>query len=187
MTCPYCESPVTATTEECATCHLTFPKTCALFGAIPRTHQKIFDATNQLTKAQQNEIKKHIVRLCGKYPQLYVQIILQAFPPPHPMRTQVFWLFNAAAFSGETLQGPDNHTLFLAIDPGTREVAIMPGYGLEPFLDETALNELLDSAADQWKNGNWSNGIHNVLNSLDQQLELITQPVDRNQSLPDEF
>jgi hypothetical protein len=103
------------------------------------------------------------------------------------MRTQVFWMFNAAGFSGDTRRGPDNHTLLIAIDPGRREAALMPGYGLEPFLDEDFLTDLLASSDNYWKRGDWPGGVFSLLEMLDPYLETITQPDDRKLSIPDEF
>lgn len=187
MTCPYCEAPVALSAQECGSCHLTFPKTTALFGAMPRIQREVYDSTRQLTAGQHKEIQKHILRMRTKYPQLYVQVVLHSFPPPHPMRTQVFWIFNAAGFSGDTRRGPDNHTFLIAIDPGRREVALMPGYGLESFLDPEFLSELLDAAEPHWSRGDWPGGVVTLLERLDPHLETITTPADRNLSLPDEF
>jgi uncharacterized membrane protein YgcG len=187
MTCPYCEAPVARSAQECGSCRLTFPKTSALFGALPRIQREVFDSTRQLTAGQHKDIQKHIQRIQSKYPQLYVQAMLHSFPPPHPLRTQVFWMFNAAGFSGDTRRGPDNHTFLIAIDPGRREVALMPGYGLEACLDEAYLASLLDSTARSWEQGDWTGGILALLDLLDPYLETITIPHDRNLSIPDEF
>lgn len=187
MTCPYCEAPIAPAAQECESCHLTFPKTSALFGAMPLIHREVHDSTRQLTKSHKKDIQKHILRLRMKYPQLYVQVILYPFPPPHPMRTQVFWMFNAAGFSGDTRRGPGNHTLVIAIDPARREVALMPGYGLEPFMDESLLTNLLDSSDTFWQIGDWPGGIISLLGRLDSHLEIMTQPHDRRLTTPDEF
>ena len=187
MTCPYCESPIPSDAPSCQACHLTFPKTGALFGAVPRIHHEVFDSTRQLTTTQQKSILKHIHRTQGKYPQLYIQVVLHSFPPPHPIRTQVFWLFNAAAFSGNTRRGSDNHTLLIAIDPGRMESAIMPGYGLEPLINESLLAELLDEAAPSWKRGDWSAGILCLLDKLDSHLKDLTEPDTSGRLTPEEF
>jgi hypothetical protein len=187
MRCPYCETPISSSAQECETCQLTFGKAAALFGAVPRIHREIFDSTRQLSFSQHKSISKHILHICSKFPQLYVQLVLHSFPPPHPMRTQVFWLFNAGGFSGETRRGPANHTLLIAIDPGRREACLMPGYGLEPFLDEEFLTGLLDATEAYWFRGDWPGGVAKLLELLEDKLETITQPVDPNLSISTEF
>jgi hypothetical protein len=147
----------------------------------------VHDTTRQLSASQQKDLQKHILRIRTKYPQLYVQVVLHSFPPPHPMRTQVFWMFNATGFAGDTRRGSDNHTLLIAIDPVRREAALMPGYGLEPFLDEDLLAALLDESEIHWKRGDWPGGVLALLEMLDPHLESITRPDDRNHLLPDEF
>ncbi len=99
-----------------------------------------------------------------------------SFPQEHPFSMHVFWLFNAAAFDGGSRRGKDNHALLLAIDPARGESAIMPGYGLEPFLNHEALDHLLELAGPSWADGQWAAGILRVLDGLDQWLETIATP-----------
>ena len=63
-----------------------------------------------------------------------------------------------------------------AIDPARGESAIMPGYGLEPFLAAEAVDHLLELAGPAWENGRWADGILRVLDGLDQWLETIGLP-----------
>ena len=56
------------------------------------------------------------------------------------------------------------------------ESAIMPGYGLEPFLQREALDHLLEIASPAWETGHWAEGLAMVLDGLDKLLESIAIP-----------
>ncbi len=111
-----------------------------------------------------------------RFPELSMQVVMHEFPLEHPFSMHVFWLFNAAAFDVHGARGKDNHALLLVIDPARGEAAIIPGYGLEPFLNHEALDHLLELAGPAWEHGLWANGILRVLDGLDQWLETIAKP-----------
>ena len=90
----------------------------------------------------------------------------------------VFWLFNAGNFAGDSRRGKDNHALLLALDPTRGEAAIMPGYGLEPFLNQESRDHLLELGGTAWENSNWAEGISRVLDGVDRLLESISIPDD---------
>ena len=171
----------------CGSCHLTFPKTCVLFGALPRIQGEVHDSVGVLTANQIKEIQRQIKRMRDKYPQLYVQVLFYSSNRVYPMRTEVFWLFNAAAFSGDTHRWADNHTFFVAIDPWIGEAALMPGYGLEPLLSENILGEMLDGAGHFWVEWNWVGGLSCILKLLDDCLGPQTEALKGQLVSPGEY
>lgn len=122
-----------------------------------------------------------------RFPQLVLQVVMHRFPEEHPMSLHVFWLFNAAAFAGEGNRGRDNHALLLAIDPGRGEAAIIPGYGLEPFLAPEAVDQLLQAASPAWAANRWTDGILRLLDGLDQWLETTALPDETSTAPAGEF
>ena len=187
MRCPFCESPLSPSSTVCDKCHLTFPKTCALFGTPPHIHNEIYDSTRLLTVSQSTSIHRHIARIRAKYPELKIQIVFHSFPPPHPIKTQVFWLFNAAGISMEIHRGTKNRTILIAIDPSSKLAAMMSGYALESCLDENHMNRLLESAEPHWANGDWAEGINTILNQLDSHFSSVATPDHSHRHVPDEF
>lgn len=176
MRCPYCQIPLQADAAECAACRLTFPRTSALLGALPRLAPVVADTTRLLGAADQAKLKKRIAEIQRRFPQLVMQVVMHAFPAEHPFAMHVFWLFNAGNFAGDSRRGKDNHALLVALDPTRGEAAIMPGYGLEPFLKPETLDHLLELAGPAWESGRWADGISRVLDGLDQLLESIAVP-----------
>lgn len=176
MRCPYCQLPLHANAPECPACRLTYPRTCALVGAVPRLMAMVADTTRSLSPSDQAKLKRRISAIQQRFPQLVLQVVMHRFPEEHAFSMHVFWLFNAASFAGDGRRGKDNHALLLALDPARGEAAIMPGYGLEPFLAHEAVDHLLELAGPAWENGRWADGIMRVLDGLDQWLETIAIP-----------
>jgi uncharacterized membrane protein YgcG len=158
-----------------------------LLGAVPRLSPLVADTTRLLRTADQAKLKKRILEIQNRFPQLALQVVMHQFPEDHPFSLHVFWLFNAASFAGDGNRGKDNHALLLAIDPARGESAIIPGYGLEPFLAHEALDHLLELAGPAWETGRWADGILRVLDGLNQWLETIAYPDNARDKANGEF
>ena len=178
MRCPFCQTPLKADAAECPACRLTFPRTSALLGSMPRTTAVVSDTTRQLAPPDVAKLKKRIARIQRRFPQLVLQVVMHVFPEEHPFAMHVFWLFNAGNFAGDSKRGKDNHALLLALDPMRNEAAIMPGYGLEAFLKTEALDHLLELAGPAWESRRWADGLLQVLDGLDQLMESVAIPED---------
>lgn len=187
MQCPYCQTPLKADATECPACRLTFPRTSALVGALPRFSPVVADTTGLLGASDQARIKKRIAEIQRQFPQLVLQVVLHTFPVEHPFSMHVFWLFNAGNFAGDSRRGKDNHALLIAVDPTRGEAAIMPGYGLEPFLKTEPLDHLLELAGPAWQSHRWTEGIFRVLDGLVQLMETAAIPNDKAEHAKGEF
>lgn len=187
MECPFCQTPLKADASECPACRLTFPRTSALVGALPRLTPVVADSTRSLSASQQGKLKARIASMQRRFPQLVLQVVMHQFPTDHPFSMHVFWLFNAGNFAGDSRRGKDNHALLIAVDPSRGEAAIMPGYGLETFLKTEALAHLLELAGPAWGHARWADGIFGILDGLDRLLESIAVPEDGAGSLKGEF
>jgi uncharacterized membrane protein YgcG len=178
MLCPFCQTLLIADAQECPACRITFPRTSALVGALPRLSPVLADTTGQIDPHDQAKLKKRIAAIQRRFPQLVLQVVMHVFPTEHPFSMHVFWLFNAGNFAGDSKRGKENHALLIALDPNRSEAAIMPGYGLETFLKPEALDHLLELAGPAWQNSRWTDGIMRVLDGLDQLLESIAIPIE---------
>lgn len=100
----------------------------------------------------------------------------------HPFSLHVFWLFNSANFAGDSQRGKAACALLIALDPVRSEAAIMPGDGLEKFLNDGALDSLLALADPEWEAQRWTAGILRVLDGLDELLESVAIPLDASEA-----
>jgi uncharacterized membrane protein YgcG len=187
MRCPYCESSLEPTTPECPACSLTFPRTCALVGALPRLNPVVADTTQSLRLREQKRIRRRIGEMQARFPELVVQVVMHGFPQEHPFTMHAFWLFNAGAFAGEGCRGRHNRALMLAVDPARGEAAVIPGYGLERLLRTEALAHLLELAGPAWEEGRWADGILGVLDGIERLLETAANPLETGGESNGEF
>lgn len=187
MRCPFCQNPVHIGAPECPSCRLTYPRTSQLVGAVPRLQPMVADTTRSLKAGEIRKLQGRIEQIQRRFPQLTLQVVMHQFPADHPFSMYVFWLFNAASFAGESNRGKNNHAILLAIDPARSEAAIMPGYGLEPFLNHTAVDHLLELAGPLWQSSRWADGILRVLDGLDSWLETIARPEEESVVTNGEF
>ena len=155
---------------------LTFPRTSALVGALPRLNPVVADTTGLLKGSVAGKMRKSIERLQRRFPQLVVQLVMHRFPAEHPFPMHAFWLFNAGAFAGEGKRGKDNHALLIVIDPYRQESAIVPGYGLEPLLQREALDHLLEMSGPAFQSAKWQIGLEILLDGLERLLESVSAP-----------
>lgn len=178
MRCPFCQGPLKPSAPECPACGLSYPRTCTLLGAVPRITPLVADTTGTLRTSDHKRVTRHLTRMQKRFPQLVPQVVMHRFPAEHPFSMHAFWLFNAADFAGASRRGRDNHALMLVIDPYREEAAIVPGYGLEPFLTRESLDRLLEMAEPAWQDLRWSDGILRVLDGIDLLLESIAVTED---------
>jgi len=178
MRCPYCQGPLNPSASECPACRLSYPRTCTLLGVVPRVSPLVADTTGTLRPADLKRVMRQLARMRRRFPQFVPQVVMHRFPAEHPFSMHAFWLFNAADFAGTSHRGRDNHALMLAIDPYRGEAAIVPGYGLEPFLTRDALDRLLEQAESAWQDQRWTDGVLRVFEGLDLLLESIAVTED---------
>ncbi len=172
--CPYCQTPIPPAAQECPACMLTFARTGALVGALPRLNPIVADTTGKLKSGVVLGLKKRIGKIQRRFPQLTVQVVMHRFPAEHPFAMHAFWLFNAGALAGEAKRGKDNHAILIMIDPYRQEAAIIPGYGLEPLLQQQALDHLLEMSGPAFQSGKWQLGIEVLLDGLDRYLDTVS-------------
>jgi uncharacterized membrane protein YgcG len=121
-------------------------------------------------------LKKRILKIQRRFPQLILQVVVHRFPADHPFGMHAFWLFNAGNFAGHSRRGKDNHSILITLDPSRAEAAISLGYGLESFLNPESLDAILDLASPAWLKANWADGLKIVLENLESLMESSATP-----------
>jgi uncharacterized membrane protein YgcG len=159
---------------------LTFPRTSALVGVLPRLNPVVADTVGCLKGGESTKLNRRIQGLQRRFPQLTVQVVMHRFPAEHPFTMHAFWLFNAGALAGEFQRGKDNRALLVVVDPYRQESAIVPGYALEPLLDQEALDHLLEMSAPAFREGKWMIGFEVLLDGLELLLEAVSTDGEEN-------
>lgn len=146
MQCPYCRTPLSETSEECSYCNLSLQSANALLGPLPRLLPGLNDTLGALGKKSRHQITKALAKLSQRFPQVSMHIITHEFDPNYSLSTHLFWLFNQGVFSAGDDIGGKNHAILLGLDISQRRVGVIVGYGLEPFLAQKSLDQVLEKA-----------------------------------------
>jgi hypothetical protein len=146
MRCPYCRTALDEQAFECPSCQLNVNRASRLMGSLPRIMPGVEDAAALLLP---REMRK----------------------PDQPIELFAFWIFNGGHLAQEAHKGGENRDVLFVLDPVHHRMALMVGYGLEPFLRQQALDHLLATAAPHMQEQRWLIGFLRVLDGLDLLLE----------------
>lgn len=171
MRCPYCDTDLKENSPDCPGCRLDLRRAAQLLGPVPKIEPEVCDSSGALTPAEIKRLRKQVDEIARRFPQVRVQIVFRHFSDGHPIRLHAFWMFNLGAFSTETEKLGDNRRILLLVDPVAADSALMLGYGLEPFITDEELDDLLEMAEDGWRNKEWQTGTITLLDGLESLLE----------------
>lgn len=167
MQCPYCRSPLTEGTKECPSCLLSLYTANSLLSPLPLTTRGLTDTTGILEKVSSKKISRALTALHKKFPQVEMHVFLKKFDTQFPIATHLFWLFNQGGFCPEHQKGGENRSILLGLDPSNEKIAVIVGYGLEPFLPTKALDHTLEKAQPSLASGDFTQAILTVIDALD--------------------
>lgn len=171
MRCPYCDAALEETSPECPGCRLDLRRAAQLLGPVPRIEPEVCDSSGALTPAESKRLRRQVDEIARRFPQVRVQLVFRHFTDGHPIRLHAFWMFNLGAFATETEKLGGNRRILLLVDPVAANAALTLGYGLEPFIADDELDDLLEMAEDRWRNKEWHAGAMTLLDGLDSLLE----------------
>jgi len=128
-------------------------------------HHRLLDSTGH------TRLLKRMDQFERRFPQVRLQILCRSFPTEHPYELYLFWIFNLGRISSDVEKGGNNRVILLTVDPQSSRSGILPGYGLEPFLELSELDDVLASADEAWAKGSWEEGFTSLIDGLDHLLE----------------
>ena len=127
--------------------------------------------TRSLDSAGEQPILRRLRAFHQRFPQCRINVLFSRFPEEFPPATHLFWLFNSGRLSEAGHIRGSNHDILIGIDPARRTAGLIIGYGLEPFLNQSALDEILNSATPVFKEGKLGDGVIDIIDRLDRLME----------------
>lgn len=146
MDCPYCHQPLAEATPVCPSCGFHGEALRKWLGEIPRLHAGLNDLAGVLDRGQQARIEAARRHFQHRFPQCDFHFVLGTFDPKVPLPVMAFALFNFGKVSAPNRQGGLNRDLLLVTDIEALRSHLAVGYGLEPFVPEARLVEMLEAA-----------------------------------------
>ena len=127
--------------------------------------------TQPLDPAGESPILRRVQAFRRRFPQCRVNVLINEFPEDFPPATYLFWIFNSGGLSEAGHIRGSNRDILLGIDPTRHAAGLMVGYGLEPFLSQDALDQIIKAGTPLLNAGNLSGGVVEIINRLSQVME----------------
>ncbi len=147
MLCPACQQPLHEAAPACAACGFSLAACDAAFGPLPLIEPPVTDLTGLLSRAGRAQVAAAAAEFGRRFPQASASLLLAAKPAAAPTRPWLFWVFNRSGLHSPLEKGGACRRFLLWIDPESRHLAVMCGYGFEPLLPSQTLKEALSIAA----------------------------------------
>jgi hypothetical protein len=174
--CPFCHAPLAETAPSCPRCNLDLQRTRGLLGPVPLLSPSgLTDLSQVLSAADEKSTRQATTAFHRRFPQCRILIIIKDFAPQFPLGVHLFWLFNTAGLSAEELKFGRNRDILIGVDPQQHHAGLIVGYGLEPFLPQTALERVLECATPHFKSGQVATGLTTLIDQLSNLMEGICQ------------
>jgi len=183
MQCPYCQAPAFETQLQCAQCGFSLDTVQSFFGIMPRLLPGVSDLASLLHSRDHRRIEDATARLRARFPQVTFSIATVRLHPAQPLTAYSFWLFNRGGICREVNRGALSRDLLLTIDAESARATLMIGYGLEPFVSQSALQELIRPATTEFTAQRWVDGIISVIDRTAAALGQIHQTLPRTYGL----
>jgi uncharacterized membrane protein YgcG len=141
--CPSCDGLVTENDPACLNCGYSFEFASRLLPYEAPELRKFIDFEGHLTREDIKTGQRALEKLRAHFPQITVCTCVAIVPEGVSISEFGFWLFNQSVPNGPRLVERRLHSILLNVDPDRCEAALTVGYGLDPFVDDAALEQCL--------------------------------------------
>ncbi len=146
MLCPACEHPLEETIAACAKCGFSLSQADAQFGAALQAQPRLTDLQGHLSKSGRTSIHKATLEFEQRFPAIPFTTLIHVAPEGTPYRPYLFWLFNRSGLHTALEKAGANRHILLWIDPDACHLSAILGYGLEPLVPDSIIQESLAAA-----------------------------------------
>ncbi len=175
MKCPSCDSLLETPDARCPSCKLSLQRLDMKFGLVPRHSRFLTDRTGRIAMNDMAQLRAALRLFEKKFPQILFSIFIDDLPDGSSISEFAFWMANRARFSSLEKKAGDNFDILLVVDLATRSAALTTGYGLEPYVQEEDLNEMLNALVLPLRDGRPADGIRALLDALVRRLREISK------------
>lgn len=170
MRCPACQFAALEGDAACRQCGFSLDMADQAFGIPPVLEHPVTDLAGELSGSERARIEKIVHAIERRFPQVTLAIAIAAAPAGVPPAAWAFWLFNRGSLFSPVERGGDNHGVLLAINTADNSATLTLGYGLEPFIAETALRQCLQEAAAELAKARYAVAVQSCMAGLDREL-----------------
>jgi len=143
--CPSCHAPATEIGRHCGFCGYSAEEAVKKFNFKPPALERFVDAEGRLKASEKRRLSHRIDQLERKYPQITFYFVLMRLSVKTDSREFGYWLFNASYPQNEEDVRKRPYGILFLIDLENRLASVTVGYGLDPFLTDSNLQQIMHS------------------------------------------
>ena len=154
MVCPSCLLRLPEPVNRCPGCQFTGADTVDLFPLALPPLQMMLDAAGLWSDEEHERIRHRVERLRRRFPQIHWSLCSLDAGEVVNLRLFGFWLLNASPLSSHETEEQRAWTVLLLFNGASGKVALVPGYGVEPWLTDVQWQKALATMMEPWNRGN---------------------------------
>lgn len=174
MKCPSCAHLLDAPADRCPQCKFSLSRMDMKFGLVPAHSRFLTDRSGTLALEDMEQLRAMLRLFQKKFPQTLFSILITELESGMSVAEYAFWLANRAKFGGVDKALADNFNLLLLIDLAGNTAALTVGYGLEPYIQESDLQDVLDELARAMRSHDLAAGLRACIEFLTQRLRVLS-------------
>jgi uncharacterized membrane protein YgcG len=170
MLCPSCSAILPVVADECPRCHFTATVCLEKYPFQAPRLERLIDPEERLQPHDLKLLNRAVNRFERRFPQTRVHLCVTRLPENADSREFGYWLFN---ISQPESQEEEHHRFFgilLVIDRANRSASATVGYGLDPFIDDGVLKNILTASKEDFQQGEYAQGVARFLKLTEKRL-----------------
>ncbi|OYV06507.1 MAG: hypothetical protein CFE26_05915 [Verrucomicrobiales bacterium VVV1] len=179
MVCPSCLQRLPESVNRCPGCDFTGADTLALFPQPLPPLQMVLDAAGLWTDAELLLIKGRIEKLQRRFPQFHWSLYSLDAGEVSNLRLFGFWLLNASPLSEHETEEQRAWTILMVFNGASGKVALVPGYGAEPWVTDLQWQQALQAMSEGWNAGKRGHAVRRFFDASEKALQLAYSRVRR--------
>jgi uncharacterized membrane protein YgcG len=183
MHCPYCQAPAFETTPHCPRCGFSLERVGAFYGVMPRLTPGLSDLAGLFRPRDVRRLHDATARLRDRFPQVTISVVTTTLEPTQPLTAYAFWIFNRGGICLDLARGGKSRDLLLTLDAANARASLMIGYGLEPFVSQTLLQDIVNQGAPHFARDRWIDGVVTVIDAATRTLSDVFNGLEKTYGL----
>ena len=169
--CPSCYGQIAEGDRACAECGYGFEFAARLLPYDAPSLRKFIDYEGHLSREDIKRAQSGMEKLRKAFPQITLCTCVATVPDELTPSEFGFWLFNQSIPDGPRMEDRRLHSILLCIDTTNEEASLTVGYGIDPFIDDVALESCLTKIKKPLRSGDYGGAIIKLCRVLEKVLE----------------
>ncbi|MGC4015994.1 MAG: hypothetical protein QM755_15925 [Luteolibacter sp.] len=151
--CPACLVRLPQNAAVCPSCRFSGEDTMKMFPHALPPLQGMLDAAGLWSGSEQSTIARRVKKIRHRFPQIHWSVCSVDATAIENLRLFGFWMLNASPLAEGETADQRAWTVLLLFNGATGKAALVPGYGVEPWLSDDQWQKLLLEMTVAWGRG----------------------------------